>query len=62
MKTPTKLIIPNYRASEPYGKCIYCGDSDLPLTDEHIVPQALGEGVFYPQRLLPHLSKNNPCI
>jgi hypothetical protein len=48
MKTPTKLIIPNYRASEPYGKCIYCGDSDSPLTDEHIVPQALGERYFIP--------------
>lgn len=25
-----------------YGKCIYCGAEGVPLTDEHIIPEALG--------------------
>ena len=48
MKNRTKQTIPNYRASEPYGKCVYCGVIGMPLTDEHIVPQALGERYFIP--------------
>lgn len=39
MKTP--LLIENTVKAEPVGSCIYCGSRDK-LTDEHIVPFALG--------------------
>lgn len=25
------------------GKCIYCGKSDVRLTDEHVIPYAIGK-------------------
>lgn len=30
---------------DPVGKCIYCGDTASPLSDEHIIPYSLG-GLF----------------
>jgi hypothetical protein len=30
------------RRSRPVGRCVYCGKSDLPLSDEHAIPYALG--------------------
>jgi HNH endonuclease len=32
----------------PIGRCIYCGSTEPPLTDEHILPQGLGGREFLP--------------
>jgi hypothetical protein len=33
---------------KPVAKCIYCGSSDLPLTDEHVVPLGLAGRAVLP--------------
>jgi hypothetical protein len=30
------------RRARPIGQCIYCGDNNSPLSDEHVVPYGLG--------------------
>jgi hypothetical protein len=37
------------RIFQPVNRCIYCFDKDLPLGDEHIIPQSLGGNMILPK-------------
>ena len=45
--TPSKTSV--NRTYAPVNYCIYCGDTNPPLTDEHIVPFALGGKLVLPK-------------
>ncbi|HEY1864732.1 MAG TPA: HNH endonuclease, partial [Roseiarcus sp.] len=36
------------RVFQPVNRCIYCFESNVPLGDEHIIPQALGGNMILP--------------
>lgn len=37
------------RFYQPVGRCIYCGTAEEPLSDEHILPFALGGNLILPK-------------
>jgi hypothetical protein len=42
------LTIESYTPKPPIGRCIYCGTTDGPLTDEHVLPRGLrGQLILY---------------
>lgn len=38
-----------FRRHAPVGRCIYCGRSDIPLSDEHTLPDGMGGKQILPQ-------------
>jgi hypothetical protein len=34
--------VPVHDKDHPVGRCIYCGSTEPPLTDEHVIPEGLG--------------------
>lgn len=46
---PRVDIVQQKRTYPPVGRCIYCGTKEGDLTDEHIVPFALGGNMILPK-------------
>jgi hypothetical protein len=45
------IIIPPSMETKKYppvGACIYCGTKEPPLTEEHIIPFAIGDKILLP--------------
>jgi hypothetical protein len=49
MKRTRDKITPHMQLLQPINCCIYCGKSDIPLTDEHVIPFSLGGTVVLPK-------------